>query len=227
MDKIIFDGKWTFPIEWKDSSLNEFLNDGNKIFLRSAHQENFIYFYVDVLSDQTLNEGSDKAIICIDGQNDKNKITDSNDFCFSSTLGNKQGVVSQGGSINSTTGNFQNILTPENFIGVGNVSDEYNRYSKVPHVSYEFKIPIDLIQRSDNYGFYLSVYDADSNDYFTWPYETQRENFSKIPSSDSWGNLISPDKSSPELNLPLIVLMISILTIIIIQSKINLKIMKF
>lgn len=223
MDKIIFDGKWTFPIEWKDSSLNEFSNDGKKIFLRSAHQDNFIYFYVDVLSDQTFDKGSDKATICIDGQNNKNIILDDNDFCFSSTLGNKQGVVFQGDLI---TGNFQNILNPENFIAIGNISDENNRYSKVPHVSHEFKIPIDLIQRSDNYGFYLSVYDSDSDDYFTWPYESQREIYN-IPSSDNWGDLISPDKSLPELNLPLVGLLISISTIIVIQLKSNILIKKF
>ncbi len=227
MENVIFDGKWTFPTEWKYSSFNEFTNDGMVIILRSAHQDNFIYFYVDVLSDQTFNKGSDKATICIDGQNNKNIISDHDDFCFSSTLGNNQGVVFQGGSINAITGNFQNIPNPENFIGLGNISDENNRYSKEPHVSHEFKIPIDLIQRSDNYGFYLSVYDADSNVHFTWPYELQSENFLKIPSPDNWGDLVSPDKSLPELNLPLFVLIISILTIIIVQSKTSILIKKF
>lgn len=227
MEKIIFDGKWTFAGEWKSSSLNEFTNDGMKIILRSAHQDDFVYFYIDVLSDQTFNKGSDKATICIDGKNNKSIISDHDDFCFSSTLGNKRGVVFQGGSINAITGNFQSIPNPENFIGLGNISDENNRYTKKPHVSHEFKIPIDLIQRSDNYGFYLSVYDADSQNYFTWPYESQRKVFFKIPSPENWGNLISPDKSLPELNLPLFVLVISILTIIIVQSKTNTLIKKF
>jgi len=227
MEKVIFDGKWTFTGEWKSSSLNEFANDGMKIILRSAHQDDFIYFYVDVLSDQTFNKGSDKATICIDGNNNKNMISDHNDFCFSSTLGNKQGVVFQGGSINAITGNFQKIPNPENFIGLGNISDENNRYTKEPHVSHEFKIPIDFIQRSDNYGFFLSVYDADSHDYFTWPYESLRENFFKIPSPNNWGDLISPDKSLPELNLPSIILMISIFAIIIVQFRASTLIKRF
>lgn len=221
MDEIIFDGKWTFPTEWKDSSLNEYSYEGMSIKLRSAHQDNFMYFYVDALSDFTLNKGMDEAIICVDGQNNKNIIPDEDDYCFSATLGNKHGVVFQGNSTNKITNNFKKITNPENFIGVSNVSDENNRYSKIPHVSYEFKIPIDIIQRSDNYGFYLSVYDADSSIFYTWPYELHKENSFMIPAPNNWGDIISPDKSLPELNLPLIVLMISILTIIILQSKTN------
>lgn len=221
MDEVIFDGKWTFPIEWKYSSLDEFSYDNMKIILRSAHQDNFMYFYVDAFNDFTLNKGMDEAIVCIDGQNNKNIIFDEDDFCFSATLGNEQGIVFQGNSTNTSTNNFNKILNPEGFIGLGNVSDENNRYSKVPHVSYEFKIPIDIIQRSDNYGFYLSVYDADSSISYTWPYELDQDNLIKIPPPNNWGDIISPDKSLPELNLPLIVLMISILTIIIFQSKTN------
>lgn len=227
MEKVIFDGKWTFPAEWKASSLNEFTYDGMRIILRSAHQDNFIYFYVDVLSDQTFNKGSDNATICIDGKNNKNLISDHDDFCFSSTLGNKQGVVFQGGSINAITGNFEKIPNPENFIGLGNISDENNRYTKEPHVSYEFKIPIYLIERSDNYGFFLSVYDASSQSFYTWPYESLRENFFQIPSPNTWGDIVSPDKSLPELSLPLIVLIISIFTIIIVQFRTPVLIKRF
>lgn len=228
MDKVIFDGKWTFKTEWKPTSLNDFVyDDGMRIILRSAHHDDFMYFYVDALNDFTLNKGMDKATICIDGQNNKNKISDDNDFCFSSTLDNKQGIVFQGGSVNAITGNFKKILNPENFIGISSISDENNRYSQVPHTSYEFKIPIDIIQRSDNYGFYLSVYDSNSHSFYTWPEESKRENFFKIPSPEQWGDIISPDKSLPELNFPFVVLMISIFTIIIIQSKVQILIKRF
>jgi len=220
MEQVIFDGKWTFFSEWKSSSLNNFsYDDGMKIILRSAHHGDFMYFFVDALSDFTLDKGMDKATICIDGENNKNKISDDNDFCFSSTLGNNQGIVFQGGSINAITGNFQKISNPENFIGLSSISDENNRYSQIPHTSYEFKIPIELIQRSDNYGFYLSVYDAGSNTFYSWPEDSPRKNFLKIPSPNNWGEIVSPDKSLPELNLPMAVLVISILSVIIVQFK--------
>lgn len=228
MNQILFDGKWTFFKEWKSSSLNQFTyDDGMNIILRSAHQGDFIYFYVEVINDFTLNKGMDKTTICLDTKNNKNIISDKNDFCFSSTLGNKQGVVFQGGSINGMTGNFQQISYPENFIGIGNISDENSRYEKIPHPSFEFKIPLELIQRSNNYGFYLSVYDAQSEKFYDWPKESVRENLFKIPSPANWGDVISPDKSLPELNLPIIVFMISILTLIILQSKTNFLIKRF
>ena len=136
MDEIIFDCKWTFPSEWKNSSLDQFTNEGANVILRSAHQDNFMYFYVDVLHDFTLNEGMDEAIICIDGQNNKNIIFDEDDYCFLAILGNKQGIVFQGNSTNIITNNFEKILNSKDFIGLGNISDENNRYSKIPHVSY-------------------------------------------------------------------------------------------
>lgn len=220
MEEVIFDGKWTFFSEWKQTSLNTFsYDDGSKIILRSAHYGEFLFFYIDAFNDFTFNKGMDKATICIDGQNEKSLHSDKNDFCFSSTLGNKQGVVFQGGSLNGNTGNFEKIPNPENFIGVGSMSDNNNRYSKIPHASYEFKIPIEILQRSDNYGFYLSVFDANSHSFNTWPNDSLRKSFFKIPSPQTWGDIISPDKSIPELPTPLLVLVISIISIIFLSFK--------
>ena len=220
MEKVVFDGKWTFYYEWKPSSLTSLSFEDKQIILRTAHFENFVYIFVDAVDDHTLDKGLDKATICFDGKNNKNKISDMDDYCFSSTLGHKQGTVFQGGSINALTGHFQNISNPENFVGVSSVSDENDRYTNIPHPSYEFKIPVDLIKRSDNYGFYLSVYDADSDTFYSFPKETIRKNTLKIPSPDQWGDIVSPDKSIPELHSPLIIFTIMILTFVIIQLKI-------
>ncbi len=226
MKDIIFDGKWTFFSEWKKTSLTTIPFDDKQIILRTAHFENFIYVFVDSVNDYTLNTGMDKATICFDGQNNKNKISDKNDYCFSSTLGHKQGIVFQGGSISAVSGNFQKISNPENFIAISSVSDENDRYTKTPHPSYEFKIPTDLIQRSNNYGFYLSVYDAGSDTFYIFPKETQRENLLKIPSPSQWGDIISPDKSLPELNLPILVFTILIFTTILVQSRVRIGIFR-
>ena len=220
MEKVIFDGKWTFYTEWKPSSLSTISFDDKQIVLRTAHYKNFIYVFVDSISDYTLDKGMDKATICFDGQNNKNHLSDKNDFCFSSTLGHKQGIVFQGGSANGLSENFQKIINPDNFIAISSVSDENDRYTEIPHPSYEFKIPIDLIKRSDNYGFYLSVYDASSDTFYSFPKETIRENTLKIPSPSQWGDIISPDKSLPEFHLPLLIFTIMILTLVLIQAKI-------
>ncbi len=126
--------------------------------MRTAHQENFVYVFLDVIIDKRLDKGSDKAVICFDIENDKNEFADSDDYCFIATLGKEIGSTLQGES-SLDTNNFQNIQNPEGFIGIGAVSDENDRYSIIPHASYEFRIPTDLIGRSDNYGYYVGIYD--------------------------------------------------------------------
>ena len=227
MEKVIFDGKWTFVTEWKPSSLTTIVIDGKQIILRTAHFENFIYVFVDSINDFTLDKGMDKATICFDGQNNKNQITDKNDYCFSSTLGHKQGMVFQGGSVNELTGNFQKISNPDDFISISTVSDDNDRYTKTPHPSYEFKIPIELLKRSDNYGFYLLVYDASLDKFYSWPENSTRDNSSDIPSPSEWGNIVSPDKSLPELSLPILTFTILIFTIILVQSKARIGIFRW
>ncbi|WP_299292837.1 hypothetical protein [Nitrosopumilus sp.] len=195
MKDIIFDGKWTNLNEWKQSSHNHISYDNEMNFhLRTAHQDGFFYVFIDTIGDKTLDKNSDRATVCIDGKNEKNLIADQNDYCFSVAFGQKQGRIFQGDSIIKLNGNFQRIHNIENFIALSNVSDENDRYSKTPHSSYEFKIPLDLLERSDNYGFYVSVYDSSINAYYSWPTEIHRE-YNAIPSPKSWGNLISPDKS--------------------------------
>jgi hypothetical protein len=218
MKNVILDGKWTFFSEWKPTSLSYIVNDDKQVILRTAHYENFIYIFVDSVDDFTLDQGLDTAIICFDGENNKNKIPDQNDFCFSSTLGNNQGIVFQGNSTNVSSNYFQKIPEPSNFIAISNVSDENDRYTNIPHAGFEFKIPTDIIQRSDNYGFFLSVYDSSSNTFFNYP-EMIQNDISEIPSPQLWGDLISPDKSLPELHYPITIFLIMILSLVIFQSK--------
>jgi len=209
---IIFDGKWTHETEWKYSSHNHFLyDDGMNIHLRTAHYEDFIYVFVDPINDQTLDEQMDKAIVCFDGENNKNIVFDMNDFCFSVLLNQKQGILKQV-STNEIVNNVE-------FIATSNVSDENDRYSKNPHPSYEFKIPIELFGRSDNYGFYLSVYDASKEKFYSWPKNSTINNSQEIPSPSEWSDLISPDKSLPEMNLPILIFTSMIISIILLQSK--------
>jgi len=228
MEHIIFDGKWTNYSEWKQSSHNPYIFDNGKmtIHLRTAHFENYIYVFVDPINDLTLDEKMDEATICFDGKNNKSEIHDTNDFCFSVSLGNNEGSVFQGNSIEESITSMQIISNPDDFIAISSISDENDRYTKTPHPSYEFKIPIELLERSDNYGFYLSVYDASLDKFYSWPENSTRENSSDIPSPSKWGNIVSPDKSLPELNLPILIFAILIFTIILVQSKVRIGILR-
>ena len=221
MESVIFDGKWTNFSEWKQSSHNPYTFDNGKItiHLRTAHFGDYIYVFVDPITDLTLDEKMDEATICFDGENNKNQIHDSDDFCFSVSLETDQGNVFQGTLIDDTKTIMKKITNPDDFIAISTVSDENDRYSKTPHPSYEFKIPIELLERSDNYGFYLSVYDASLDKFYSWPENSTRENSPDIPSPSEWGDIVSPDKSLPELNLPILVFAILIFAIILVQSK--------
>jgi len=204
MKEINFDGKWTFNSEWKQTSWNSIRYDENIVFhLRTAHQGDFIYVLIDAISDTDAGIGSDKAAVCIDSKNNKNKFFDNDDYCFIVQLGernfidtllNKQdNFVIQG---NSQEKSFEELkkIKVKDFVGIGTMSDKEDKYSEISHVSYEFKIPIELIGRSDNYGFYVNVFDASSNVVYSWPEDIKLESF-EIPSPSLWGNLISPDKS--------------------------------
>ncbi len=220
-ENLVFDGKWSNVNEWKQSSLNEFIfEDKNKIILRTAHQGDFIYILLDAISDFNLDKGADKAIVCFDANNDKTTIAGEDDFCFGVLLGNNIGFVLQGGEDIALTNNFEKIPNPIGFIGIGGVSDQNDRYTQTPHSSYEFKIPIELLDRSDNYGFYISVYDANSDKFYSWPNVNPQKPL-KIPSPAKWGDIISPDKSIPEFDWPVFLLLPSLLLVIYLTRKKN------
>jgi len=228
MEYVIFDGKWTNFSEWKQSSHNPYsFDDGAMVIhLRTAHFGDYIYVFVDPVNDLTLDEKMDKVTVCLDGKNNKSEIHDINDFCFSVLLGNDQGSIFQGNSLDESI-SMNKISNPDDFIAISSVSDENDRYTKTPHPSYEFKIPIQLLERSDNYGFYLSVYDASLDKFYSWPENSTRDNSSDIPSPSKWGDIISPDKSLPELSLPILVFTILIFTIILVQSKARMGIFRW
>ena len=219
IDKVVFDGRWTFFSEWKHSSLNSIKYDANTVIqLRSAHQGNFIYVFVDVVPDVYLDKGADSAILCLDSDNNKNTLADSDDYCFLAVLDGKSAFVYQGGSPSRLNGNFKKIQPPSGFIGVGGVSDENDRYSLTPHAGYEFRIPTDLVGRKDVYGVYLGVYDSHFNKVYSWPQDIQSSNLLQVPNPSMWGEMISPDKSLPEFPLSFLML-ISAFSILIYITK--------
>ena len=219
MDQVTFDGIWTHETEWKKSSLNFGIVDmSDVIYLRTAHQGNFVYVFLDVVIDTHLDKGSDRAVICFDTENDKTEVVDSDDYCFTAILGENVGSTLQGG-LSLDTNDFQNIQNPEGFIGIGGISNENDRYSKIPHASYEFRIPTDLIGRSDNYGYYVGIYDDFTKTTYSWPSEIVLEEF-KIPSPKLWGEIISPDKSLPEFEWAIIALLPALILVIFL-TKLN------
>ena len=220
-DNIIFDGKWSFEREWKQSSLKEIqVNQKETVYLRISHQDEFVYVFLDVLPDRKTERISDKAVVCFDTNNNKSKIADNYDYCFFAMMDKPTGLMIQGGSNIPTNNYFKNIKNHPDMIAIGGTSDENDRYSKIPHASYEFKIPIELIGRSDNYGFYAAAFDFNSNTVYSWP-NIDSKNLNYIPSPSKWGDLISPDKSLPEIPLPIMILVILMIGVILATRKIS------
>ncbi|MGI0076543.1 MAG: hypothetical protein ACREAJ_02920 [Nitrosopumilaceae archaeon] len=215
IERAVFDGKWTDQMEWKQSSWDKIsTTNGDAVHIRSAHQGDFIYILLDVIADRSIDHLSDRAIVCIDGYNDKTSIAGVDDYCFLASLDGKQGFVFQGGSSLALNGHFKKITSSDGFIGVGGKSDLNDKYSQIPHASFEFKIPLNLFGRSDVYGFYVLVYDASGNQYYSWPVGIDRDSPFDIPSPSNWGNLVSPDKSIPEFDLPILALVPAIFLVI-------------
>lgn len=212
IDKVVFDGKWSFEQEWKQSSLDTYLyEDGNKmVILRSAHQSNFVYIFLDAVTDESLDDNLDYATICFDSENNKNIIPDSDDHCFTSTLGSSAGITLRGGQ----NDRFTQIDSHPDFIAIGGISDQNDRYSGMPHAGYEFRIPTEIIGRHSVYGFYFAVYDDNTKKFYTYPVGIiTNDGFS---SPTEWGDIYSPDKSLPEFYFAPLVMILSVTSVILI-----------
>ena len=222
MGQVIFDGKWTDSFEWKQSSYNRLsFNDDSVIHLRTAHQENFIYIQINFESDKNIDQGYDSAMVCFDTKNDKTIIPQSDDYCFSTILDLEKSSTYQGNNNSSIANSFSQIPNHKNFVAIGTASDKYDRYNQIPHTSYEFKIPLDVLKRSDNYGFFISVFDNHTQNHYLWPYSIENSNSFSSPSQ--WGDLVSPDKSLPEFNSSILFsILILVMVIPIMITKLNL-----
>ena len=223
MRDVNFDGKWSFFYEWKPTSLTEVTTESGTVYIRTAHYENYIYILIDVVADKTINNNEDYALVCFDSKYDKSTLPDTNDYCFSTNLTSvtllnifREKPITLRGSVDGT---LEIIENHKDLIALGTVSDDNDRYTPIPHISYEFRIPLDVLGRSDMYGFFLSVFDSDTSTTYTWPPKLQLAADSKVPSPQEWGILYSPDKSLPEYELPLFVLAFEILPIILATSK--------
>lgn len=224
MKDVIFDGRWTFPTEWKVSAAEIIKYENNeKIYLRTSHYEDFIYVMINFETDMHIDKNSDKATICFDSEDEKNSRPTENTYCFTIALGQNQGNTFQGGTDFINNGYMKQIENNGSFIAIAKPSDENDRYNKNPHATYEFRIPIEQVGRTDNYSFFVSVFEANSDKFYTWPKDL-RGNILEFPSPEKWGMLVSPDKTLPEFSqiTPLFIGFLAIFVLIVFSNKFGL-----
>ncbi len=217
---VIFDGKWTFTQEWKRTSEDIIrFNDGNELSIKTGHDGNNLYVLLDFISQHKFAKFSDYGIVCMTTNQTKETYPQSDDYCFLVTLGSHNPITMKGGDYLDQTNHFTKIKNDPGLIAIGGISDAHDRYSGIPHSTYEFKIPIKIVGRSDTYGFYVGTYYASNNRIYSWPQNITYNEFPAIPSPAKWGHLISPDKSLPEFPLPIIAMVSSFFIVLYLSRK--------
>ena len=211
----VWDGKWTFLQEWKRTSLNQY----GDLIVRTGYDYNNLYILLDYNSPTKLTKYSDSGIICINANITREQNLNENDQCFIVTLGSNHPITLKGGSELASNDYLKKVPSDPGLIAVGGISDFNDRYSNIPHMSYEFKIPIKVIGKTDSYGFFAGVYDSADNKFYSWPDNHAAKIWPYVPASENWGELVSLDKSLPEFSIPTIGLLVSFLILIYFTRK--------
>jgi len=144
-DKTIFDGKWTFQREWKSTSEDIVkFDDGQRLSVKTGHDYENLYVLVNFISDTSIQKSADKAIVCIDSKMNGGNVPQNDDYCFMVTVGSPRPITLQGGQTLAQSGYLKKIENHPGLIAVGGISDKNDRYSNIPHSTYEFKIPLEI-----------------------------------------------------------------------------------
>ncbi len=220
-DSIVWDGKWSYLQEWKPMTENILtFTDGNELSVKTGHDRQNLYVFLDFISEEQFKKKSDYGIVCVTANKTMESNLQKDDYCFLAALGSYNPLTFQGGGDLAATNHLVKIQNDPNLIAVGGISDEHDRYGGPPHTSYEFKIPIKAIGSSDVYNFYAAAYDAKTNKVYSWPQNVTSNEFPAIPSPAQWGELISPDKTLPEFPWPIFMMILAFsLTIFVTRRQ--------
>ncbi len=211
----IIDGTGSYATEWKQSA--EHLvsyPDGARLALRSVHDRDNVYLLLDLISDTVVNNNRDFGIVCFDTKNDDGDRPDENDYCFVATEGSSTFVSYKGGGYFGISNYLDVIPNPTGAKAIAGISNKFDRYTDVPHAIYEFRIPTALLTRSNLYGFYYAVYDANSGKVYSWPVDVNT-GYPYVPAPHQWGKLVSPDNSLPEFQPPQIVFALTMVLLLL------------
>ncbi len=194
----VIDGKYSSEREWSHTSERRYeYDDGTQFVLRAAHDREVIYIMINMVSDITRDIGEDQTIVCFDTAANGGDRPDFDDYCFSTSLGGSF-ISYRGGGTSDATNYLTKISDPKGIEMKAGISSAFDRYSPIPHLAYELKIPADSLKRSDIYGFYVSTFNSSNKTAYNWPLSFVESDSTVIPPPREWGKLVSPDKSLPE-----------------------------
>ena len=187
------DGLWTHGNEWKQASETiQNYDNGAQLVILTMHDGDYIYVLLELPTDETEDSG-DLAYVCFDTDHDSGE-PDANDYCFLLGMGSGELKTVSGLKDPGIGIDWKPVGNPDDARASSGMSA--SPYSSSPHATYEFKIPIDFLGPSDEYGFYAVVYDSSFYNRYAVPPKYSQADYIPIPSQ--WGLLIFPDGTKPE-----------------------------
>jgi hypothetical protein len=196
------DGIWTSGSEWATAGQTMVnYTDNTRLVIWGVHDSDFIYVMLEMPDDHVMDGHGG---ICFDTLSDGGPYMNRDDYCYvmGSTLREYRG--------DGRTTLMQQAPLDQFVTAQRGLSDSKSPvYASSPHVSYEFKIPLDDLG-SDNtqFGFYVS-FDTrgqtnNYNFYYSWPDYNTAE-YLRVASPRSWGTVsLSPDIEVPEFPVTVI-----------------------
>jgi hypothetical protein len=185
-DAPILDGVWTEPDEWSNA-VETFVNytDGSRLVVRTLHDENSVFILLE-MPDDHLVDGH--ALVCFDTLHDGGYNLEPDDYCFA-LGGNAREYRGDGYSKVGQQRDLVGGVVIER--GLSGSNSPY--YEVQNHVTYEYKIPLDYIGRSAEYGFWVT-FDSpgevvDKAAKYYWP-ESARGSYFKVAPPREWGLLV-------------------------------------
>ena len=158
------DGKWTRPNEWTDTSNTTF---DETVRFHVKHDEQFLYFLVDFISDTTSLAG-DTGRIHLDTNHDHGTVLSTDDYTFAIHWAEED---SWAASMMRGAGDEWGAATKpvDGFLAGSSFDASNDPYSTSPHRIYEFRIPKTILGPLTTFGLCVSCKSGLSGPWLIWP----------------------------------------------------------
>jgi hypothetical protein len=211
------DGAWTTDTEWSGASeLMVNYTDGTRMAIRGMHDSDFVYVMLEMPDDYVVDG---HGAICFDTQSDGGTYLGMDDYCFvvGTTFREYHG--------DGRTTLMQQAPLDQFVVGQRGLSDSASPlYSTNPHMTYEFRIPLDYLgSEKTQFGFYVSFdtrgHESNYTYYYSWP-DFKTAEYLRTASPRSWGIAsLTSDASVPEFPVPVIGALAGIVGLVAILSR--------
>ncbi len=191
------DGYWTSSSEWKTGTETiQNYDDDTTLVIRAMRDLDNVYVLLEMPKDRVVDGTGG---ICFDTASDGGAYMNPDDHCYvrGTTLRAYQG--------DGRTTLMQQMPLDPDVLSERGLSGANSPYESDEHVTYEFKVPFDVIGEHDRYGFYV-IYDTVGQStnftyYYSWP-DSKNASFLRVNSPRAWGIITTSDQVVPEFPLP-------------------------